>query len=57
MCYLTKISGKFQGGGEYVGLGQMEDGDPRRMHWTFKVRAKNEQGVGGCMRCIDFDQR
>lgn len=50
-CYLTKVSGQFDGGGEALEIS--ENGS----QWFVGVRSGGGQSVRGAVRCMAYDQR
>jgi hypothetical protein len=54
ICYLSKISGAFAGGGEAVQIGttQMDGGE----FWTLTVNSQQQNGTSAQARCYALDQ-
>jgi hypothetical protein len=50
LCYLTRVSGKFDGGGEYLRIRDINS------HWTLEAAAGGGSAYGRA-RCFKLDQR
>jgi hypothetical protein len=52
LCYLTKISGNFDGGAEQLRVRSSTDG-----WWYVEAKAASGKATSGSARCMAYDQR
>ena len=56
MCYFTKISGEFRGGGEIAEIVAGPDPSSGQEMWWLRARSKSESGIEARARCMLFIQ-
>jgi hypothetical protein len=56
MCYFTKISGEFRGGGEVAEIVPGPDPMSGKEMWWLRARSKSESGIEARARCMLFIQ-